>query len=200
MKRFIMLVAAAALALPALATAQTTNCECRNGLKCYDVYDADGNLIYSDCTPDLSCAASFDVQPPVPADPAAPISSQATAQSVSATVQTGQLGVATLSLDASRPSTPTRLQSNGDQRFPLTVDLRFNATATVEGLPGEVLSSDQELNYSTTEANSYPFEGVTLTLQNDVNFVDAAGVSRFTLKGGQSSITINSNQNGEGGR
>jgi len=173
------LLFAAALAMPALAEAQT--CECINGIKCYVV---NGVTI---CDPNIKCEGTFLLNPPIP--PIGRVASSGIPQSLTAKTNT-PLGPTTIALDPSRPAGPTTLASNGTTRFPLTVDIRFNATATVDNLRGLPIRNVQELHYRTTTANSVnPFQGVVLILQNDVDFV-RDGELVFTLKAGTSSINL----------
>jgi|GEM_PF-2796789 len=192
---------AAALTMTASSNAQTTDCICLNGQKCTVIYDANNNPIDTLCDPGITCDASFAVNPPIPPDPL-PVASTAIPQDITATVNVGVLGPATIKLDNTRPAVPTQLQSSGPGRYPLTVDIHFNATATVEALPGVVLKNVQELNYRTDNAQSInPFRGETLTLVDDVDFINPqTGARQFTIQAGQSTITLGGKNQDPDGR
>lgn len=190
---------AATLMGAASAGVQAQDCECINGIKCITIYDSNGNPVGLNCDPNVTCEGSFVVTPPIPPEPA-PVQSVATPTSITATVNSGQLGQAVITLDT-RPSPPTIIQSNGADRYPLTVDIQFNAVATLEAVPGVVFQSDQPLHYRTENAHSVnPFQGERLSLQNTVNFINPqTGLVQFSLEAGTSSITLGpSTHNPEG--
>jgi hypothetical protein len=131
------------------------------------------------------------------------VNSTATPTNLTATVDVSGVGAVTIQLDNSRPAPPTILSSNTPgQRFPLTVEINFNATATVAGAPGKVFQNIQPLTYRTTNAKSIaPFESEELTLATDVDFIDAAtGAPAFTLRGQESSIKLGPDLGGPEGR
>lgn len=195
MKKIIVVRAFAVVAFLAasIVSAQNKSCECIGGEKCIEV--APGVV---ECSPSIECEAQFDGNIPQ----SGPINSVVTPSAITASVNIPTLGDITFELDATRPAPPTTLVSDDpNTRFPLDVDINFNATATIaaqfRGEDGEddpVYENVQPLHYSGSDINSVnPFDGERVTLTDDVQFVergDPTGRVVFTLKAGQSTLLL----------
>jgi len=181
----ILLTGAALLAAATVMTtsAQAQDCQCVDGIKCILV---NGQL---DCSGNIPCEANFNVEPRIPQEgPIAP--TVATATSIKSQIKSEKYGLITITLDEKRPVKTTIESNSADERYPVTVELNFNAIATTES--GATYESKQSFNYVTREAQSIaPFQKETLRLQNDVDFVDpATGEVAFTVVAGESSLTL----------
>jgi hypothetical protein len=200
MKKILLFGAALAVASIAMSDSsyaqQRDSCECVNGVKCVWV---NGVL---ECDPNITCEGSFVVTPPIPPAPQ-PVNSTATPTDISASAVIPSLGQVQISLDQLQPppppAPPTIIRSNNPgARFPLTVEISFNAIAEVPGVG--VFRSVGPLTYSTTNATSVgPFINEKLTLQNSVTFSSATGQT-FVLDAGSSSIVLGQHQGGPDGR
>lgn len=172
---------AAVLSLNLTVSAQ--QCECVDGLKCFRVNDI------LECDPYITCEGSVVVTPPIPSDPRKPVNSLVLVQSITASFQSATLGQVNIH---STGGPLGRIQSNSSNvRFPLTVELNFDAFATLPSLPGQRFYSTEPLSYVTHDAQSVdPFYLERLTLANSVQFADVNGVVAFTLEAGNSVISL----------
>lgn len=204
MKKFMVAGAALfafALTMISSATAQPVrkDCQCVNGLKCTILYDSLDNPIDSICEPDITCQATFEVNPPIPPSPA-PVASFVTPVAIVSTINSDVLGPIVVTL-APTPLPPGEIRSAGPTRTPLIIDFQFNAIATAEALPGVTLESGQPLHYRTERGlTADPFVNEVLTLQENVDFFNkSTGERVFSLEAGTSFITISGNELGDGG-
>lgn len=184
MKR-ILLTGAALLAAATISTttANAQDCQCIDGVKCILVNGA------LDCSGGIPCEANFTTEPRIPQE--GPISQTvATPTNITSEIKSEKLGLVKITLDDSRPEKTLIQSNNADERYPLTVELNFNAIATTES--GQRYESKQAFNYLTREATSIaPFKDTKLSLQNDVDFVDPeTGEVVFTVQAGSSSLTL----------
>lgn len=211
MKKIILLgsiVFAMVMAMSSTASSQpppkADTCRCVNGQKCVDIWDpATQTYVPGGCGPDATCEGQFETTDGTPIeDPdQGPINEELTPTSISGSATIPTLGRLEIQLDETRTPDPTTVKSNdpnppaGGNGFPLSVNINFYATATADAAAGAtVYESVQQLSYSTTNANSFtPFEHVTVTLDNDVEFIVKGDPERrvvFKLNAGQNTLTL----------
>jgi hypothetical protein len=165
-----------------------------NGRKCYINYGPNGNPIDTVCDQGGTGVGTFvSLTGAFSSDSV--VNTELTPINITAAIPDARYGTITTRLDPSRTSGVTTIRStNGASRFPLDVNIRFFATASVESKPGVVYNSRTQLLFSSRGVTSLnPFRGEIATLSSDVEFYDAADSSQrtvFTLQGGRTTVTL----------
>lgn len=204
MKKIIITAAIAFAAMTAAAIAQPYDCILVDGVKCYVIPGQLGAPDTYECGSGTTGTGTFvPAQASQPIPDKGPINVELTPVDIRATITEPSLGEVTTALDQTRPSSNTRITSNGPaaggDRYPLTVDLKFFGQATLSAEPDAVYESRTELEFQASDINSIlPFENARLTLQNDVEFYDrndCAQRTAFTLRGGATTVTLGGHAN-----
>ena len=205
MKKLLTLSLVGAAALVASSSsmfAQRDTCRIVNGVKCYVQYDANNNVIFTDCPPeDPGGEGVFDEVQPIPDQ--GPVNATLEPVAVTASFNIAQLGKVDVALDQTAPQPTTTITSvNPDARYPLSVNITFNAQATVSSEPDRRYVSATPLVFNNDNVNSVkPFRNETFTLASDVNFVrpESPDHVEFTLQAGTSFLTLGGNDGADGG-
>lgn len=208
MKKLLTLTLVGAAALVASSSsmfAQRDTCRIVNGVKCYVQYDANNNVIFTDCPPeDPGGEGVFDEVQPIADE--GPVNATLTPVAVKASFNIAQLGKVDISLDQAAGQTTTTIASvDADNRYPLSVNISFNAQATVSSEPDRRYVSTTPLSFTNDNVNSVkPFRNETFTLANNVDFVrpESPDHIEFTLQAGTSFLTLGGNDeagDGDGG-
>ncbi|MDB5036110.1 MAG: hypothetical protein JWQ98_3351 [Chlorobi bacterium] len=175
--------------------AQSYTCIIVNGVKCYVNFDDKGNPIDTVCDDKSSGSGTFNSQTgAIPKEGA--VKTELTPDNISATVTDPKLGVVTTSLDQSRRSDNTTINSVGRDRYPLDVHIKFYAEASVSSQPDTKYVSRTQLEFSSDKINSVdPFQNEILSLARDVEFYDSADRDQktvFQLNAGSTTVTLGS--------
>jgi len=208
MKKIIITAAIVFAAITSAAIAQPYDCILVDGVKCYVIPGQLGAPDTYECGSGTTGSGSFvPARGSQPIPDKGPINADLTPVDIRATITEPTLGEVTTALDRTRTSSNTTITSNGPagaDRYPLTVDLKFYGQATLSAQPEAVYESRTELEFQASDINSIlPFENARLTLQRDVEFYDrndCAQRTAFTLRAGETSVTLGGNANNGGVR
>ncbi|MEO5931092.1 MAG: hypothetical protein ABIR47_14240 [Candidatus Kapaibacterium sp.] len=195
-----MMAFAIMLASSIVSHAQSYTCIIVNGVKCYVNYDDAGKPIDTVCDDKSSGSGTFNSQTgAIPKDGA--VKTELTPDNITASVTDAKLGVITTSLDQSRRSDNTTINSvDGRNRYPLDVHIKFYAEASVSSQPDTKYVSRTQLEFTSDKINSVdPFKSETLSLANDVEFYDSGDDKQatvFQLNAGTTTVTLGDSADG----